>query len=293
MLIREKLENSDFSNTEQTVVDYVLEHTLEIENMTIKEIAQICYTVPSTLVRISHKMDYKGWSELKKALVEEEKYLQSYFFNVDANLPFNENDTIMSISNKIATLKKESIDDTLSLLDHDNLQKAVNLLNEKQFIHIFSVSQNPLLVSKFGYDMMRLHKDVIIHNQQYDFTYESYLINQDACALLISYTGITPVICECAQILKDHNVPIIGMTSIGDNRLSLLSDCVLRLSTRERLYSKINSYSTDESIIYLLELLYSCLFKLNYRQNFEEKIRLSQLTDTRKYIKNKIIKEEK
>ena len=57
------------------------------------------------------------------------------------------------------------------------------------------------------------------------------------------------------------------MTSIGENSLSKQADLVLRLSTRERLYSKIATFANDMSITYLLDLLYSGIFAQNYLAN--------------------------
>lgn len=72
MLIRERLEECDFSNSERAIVDFILEKKLEIRDMTTKEIAQGAFASPSTLVRIAHKMDFGGWNELKEAFLKEE-----------------------------------------------------------------------------------------------------------------------------------------------------------------------------------------------------------------------------
>ena len=40
MLIRDRLERCDFSNSERAIVDFILEKKLEIRDMTTKEIAQ-------------------------------------------------------------------------------------------------------------------------------------------------------------------------------------------------------------------------------------------------------------
>ena len=292
MLIREKLEYYHFSTSEEQVVEFLLEHISEIDKLSIKDIAKQCFTVPSTLVRISHKMGYEGWKELKNVLLQEERYLQEHFTNIDANQPFERTDSIMTIANKLAILKKETIDDTLSLVHHDHLQNAIKILNRSQTIHIFSISHNPMLTQKFQYDMERIHKHVIIHHIQNDFIYHAHLLENNDCGLFISYTGETQVINETIKVLKDKKIPIIALTSIGDNIMSKSVDCILRITTREKLYSKIASYSTDESIIYLLELLYSCLFQLNYTKNLEEKTTIAKLTESRKSINNNIIKEK-
>lgn len=290
MLLREKFETCQFSNTEQEVVEFILRQSLNLENLTIGEISKQCFTVPSTLVRISHKMGYTGWKELKNAYIQEEKYLQEHFFDIDANQPFSANDSIMNIAYKLAILKKETIDDMLSLIHHDDLQNAVKIINKAQVIHIFSIGHNRMLAQKFQYDMERIHKQVIIHSIENDFIYQAYLLDETCCALIISYSGESEIINNLLKIIN-RKIPTIAITCIGESQTSQLVQCNLRITTREKLYSKIASYSTDESIVYLLELLYSCVFQLNYQKNIDEKKRISKLTESRNTIDNSIIKE--
>ena len=94
MLITERLERCDFSNSERIIIDYILEKKLEIANMTAKAIAEATYTSPSTLIRIAHKMNFDGWNELKQAYLKETEYLESQVSDVDANIPFERNETI-------------------------------------------------------------------------------------------------------------------------------------------------------------------------------------------------------
>ena len=51
--------------------------------------------------------------------------------------------------------------------------------------------------------------------------------------------------------------------------MSSVADCVLRISSRERLYSKIATFANDASITYVLDVLYSCMFKQDYDTNIE------------------------
>ena len=59
--------------------------------------------------------------------------------NIDANQPFLKTDSIMNIANKITQLKTESLNDTLSLIHHDTLQKAVRALQKSNTVKVFGV----------------------------------------------------------------------------------------------------------------------------------------------------------
>ena len=276
MLIQERLERCELSVSERAAADFILKEKLNIRDMTTREIAQASFSSPSTLVRIAHKMNFRGWNELKKALLKEEEYLQTHFSDIDANLPFKRTDSIMSVAAKIAALKKESIDDTLSLITHDDLQKAVLLLNRASSISIFACSNNLLTCREFQHNMRRIGKQTDVCDIQGEIAYTAWLTEPSACALMISYSGESPILIKAAGILKQHRIPIVLITNIGENSLLPMADCVLRICTREKLYSKIATFSTDASIEYLLDVLYSCIFRLDYDKNLQLKISSAQ-----------------
>ncbi|WP_434351828.1 MurR/RpiR family transcriptional regulator [Trichococcus flocculiformis] len=292
MLIRERLENFDFSNSEQKIVTYILEKKAAIQEMTTKEIAEATYTSPSTLVRIAHKMNFSGWSDLKEAFLKEEEYLQKHFSEINANLPFQRNDTIMSIASKIAALEKESIDDTLSLITHDDLQQAIQIIRKSSYTSLFAVSNNLLITQEFQHNMSRIKKRVDICALQGETIFKAHLADPSSCAIIVSYSGETEILNQTIRTLKRNKIPVIAITNIGDNTAARLADCVLRISTREKLYSKIATFSTDSAIVYLLDVLYSCIFALDYDANLQLRISTSKMIEAARFSTVDIIKEE-
>lgn len=292
MLLREKMENCTFSNSERVVLNYILDKGTHIQNMTIKEISEETFTVPSTLIRIAKKLNYNGWNSLKEDFLKECEYLEHHFVDIDANLPFKNNDTIMSIAGKIAALEKESIEDTLSLITHDDLQKAIQIMRKANCIHLFAVSNNLLITQEFKHNMSRIQKDVRIHGLQNEITFDAILAQSDSCAIIVSYSGETYVLDKIANTLNNKNIPIIVITSIGDNTLSRKADCTLRICTREKLYSKIATFSTDRAITYLLDVLYSCMFALDYDYNLNLKIETSKTIENGRFSTLDILKED-
>ena len=198
----------------------------------------------------------------------------------------------MSIAGKIAALEKESIEDTLSLITHDDLQKAIQIMRKASCIHLFAVSNNLLITQEFKHNMSRIQKDVRIHGLQNEITFDAILAQSDSCAIIVSYSGETYVLDKIANTLNNKNIPIIVITSIGDNTLSRKADCTLRICTREKLYSKIATFSTDRAITYLLDVLYSCMFALDYDYNLNLKIETSKTIENGRFSTLDILKED-
>ncbi len=282
MLLIEKMSETTFSPAEQNLVDYILKEKTNIENKTIKEISDATFVHPSTLIRIAKKMRFNGWSDLKAAFLDEQSYLNSHFNQIDANLPFYQNDGLLNIAQKIAALEQTTIKDTLSLIKHEELQKATDLLDQAEEIKIFTSNANILISQDFALKMRRLKKRASIAEIIGEQAYEAYGSNEKTCGILISYTGENELLKHILPVLKKQGASTISLTGIGESTLSQEADCNLAITTRERLYSKIGNFTISTSICYLLDVLYSTVFAKNYQQNLNHLIKLGEEFDSRK-----------
>ncbi|EJP84938.1 MurR/RpiR family transcriptional regulator [Bacillus cereus] len=290
MLLIEKMKEDIFSSSESEIIVYLFKQRENIKDKTTKQISKETYTHPSTLIRIAKKLGYSGWVELKNSFLGEIEYLNSHFSSIDANYPFDDQDSIMTVANKMALLNQTTISDTLSLLNHDDLQRATNMLDEAAQIKVFSMYHNLLICHDFKSKMNRIGKHVSLCTV--DPHFEAVNSNTETCAIVISYSGESEDIVGLLPFLTRKKVPVIALTSIGENTLTKYADCILRITTREKLYSKIGSFSSNESICFLLDLLYACVFSEDYKNNLEYKIRISKYFDHRK-SSNKVMQEVK
>lgn len=292
MLLIDKMKKYPFSNSERIVVAYLLDQKESIKNASTKNIADATYTSPSILIRIAKKLNYKGWNDLKDAYLSEISYLNSHFTDIDANLPFDNQDTITTIANKISELHSESVKDTLSLIHHDSLQKAIQIMRKSTKIHVFGVSNVNYLAMNFAFKMKRIGKNAECDPISENMFQNAAMVAKGECAICISYSGQTLAMLKVARILRNNHIPIISITSIGDNALSQLSDVTLNLCTREKSYSKIAPFTSEESINLILDILYSCLFSLNYQANLDYKLSIANQIEVGRIIDNPIIEEK-
>jgi len=291
MLLQEKMKNTRFSASEQFVVEFILSKQELIKNYSTTAIASETYTSPSILIRISKKLGFHGYNEFKEAFLNEVEYLKTNFQDLDANTPFTHTDSIMNIASKISQIKKESINDTLSLIHHDELQKTIRLIQKANTVKIFTVSNLCFQAEEFTFKLRHIGKKTETYSFSNTMYQEAKMSTPQDCAICLSYSGESGELIKVAEILKSTNVPIIAITSIGENRLTELSDVTLRITTRERSYSKIAGFSSLESISLLLDIIYSCYFKIDYERNYKYKIQISKETELRD-IQNKIIQED-
>ena len=292
MLLTERIKSTPhLSDSQRSVLEYMYENPHEIAGMTLKEIAAASYTSPATLVRLAKNLGYDGYEQLRRDFLKEEEYINQSFHSIDANTPFHANDNYMGIASKLTTLMKETADDTLSLIEFQDLKKAVNILLDAEKIHLTAISF-PLL---HGYDfqlkMRKIGKLVEVVDLLGEQLYTDPIIGPKDCALMISYSGETPLIRQMIKLYRRKQIPIIGITSIGNSTLRSNATVCLSVTTREKLYSKIAGYANGTSIQLLLDILYSCVFKENYEVNFHNKKKLSERSEPGRFATYDVMKE--
>lgn len=281
MLLSEKMKQVKLSPAEQNIIQFMQEHPFDLDQYAISQLANQLYVHPSTFIRLAKKLEFDGWLSLRQAFKEEKQYLNARFQQINPNLPFSANDNEMLIASNIAHLESTTIMDSFELLTAKNLKEAKKILKNCKQIKIFGSSGNLMVAKDFMLKMQRLNCPVEMSDVIGESLYQAYNTDENTCAILISYTGENEIILSLAKMLKKRHTPIIVLTSIGENQLSQYSDCTLHLTTRERLYSKIASYTINTSISYLLDVLYSLYFSLNYQENFEHIIEMGKMIDIR------------
>lgn len=282
MSVLKKLEiGNHFSASEKDIAQYILNNTEEVLNLSTVKLAQKTYTSPATIVRLCQKLNYKGYNDFKMDLATNLQYVLSHRENINANFPFDKNINISHISNTIVKLYKESIDETMHILDQEQLRKSILLLDKADVIDIYGVSGPLRMASDFQYKMFRIGKRVNIAPMVNEQLFQAALSNQKHCAILVSYSGETEEVINAAKILKIQKTPMIGITSLGENQLSQYCQYILNLDSREQIYNKISTLGSTISIHLVFDILYTGIFSRHYEESFETKHQTDVLIDHR------------
>ncbi|MCF0113988.1 MAG: MurR/RpiR family transcriptional regulator [Erysipelotrichaceae bacterium] len=290
MLLFQKVEELAHKNTDakRSIGEFLLAEKDKVDQYSMQEIADLTYTSKASLVRFAKSLGYTGWKEFMQDFLSEIHYEKVHYVNIDPNFPFSEDDSIESIKRKLSNLMIESIIDTEDQLDDETLRKAAEVIEKANQVALFGTSPNTYLGSLFRRKMLTIGKNILIPES--DTAHLCNTLREGDCAILISYSGNNeyhnPI--NLIPILKEHHVTIIALTGLGENTLRENADIVLNISTRERLYTKIATFTTEQSIQYILNVLFGCYFVGNFDNNLQAKINSSKRFEKRYSIYSSI-----
>ena len=283
MFLFQKIEEMmmKYHDARYAVGEFVLQEKANLYKYTINEVAEYSYTSKATVVRFAKTLGYDGWRQFMKAFIEEIKYQETHQDDVDANYPFSENCSTEDIIENLKVLQIESIKDTADLMDIEMLEKAKKVLLKGRHIVIFGLSPNVFLGELFRRKMNSIGKQVDIARPG-EMGIISRTLGSEDCAILISYSGnnenAEPM--RYLPLLQERQVSIIGITSGGDNYLRRELECVLTISSKERLFTKVANFATEESLQFILNVLFSCYFTHDYQKNNLYKLQNSKILES-------------
>ena len=279
-------------SSRRSIGDFILKEKNDLHKYSLQEIADQTYTSKAAVVRFAQALGFSGWKEFVKAFTEEQSYQAQHYSNIDANFPFTRDSRRKDIINQLCSLQIESLLDTADLLDDAPLDECAALLLGSRRVAMFGLNPNFALAELFKRKMLSIGRQVELPSQG-DVGLLAHSLDKYDCAVIISYSGNSPSgALSVLPTLKQHHVPIIGITSVGDNLLRQKADYTLSISSYERLYSKISTFGTENSILFILNVLFSICFAADYDANLERKIGTArELESTRRQTNEQALRE--
>lgn len=282
MFLFQKIEELGMGkNSSAAVISaYILEDRSRILKKNLQDIAAETYTSKASVVRFAQALGFHGWKDFLQDYVKELNYQAQFSQDIDFNFPFEAGSTTEEIARNLRTLAVQTLDDTLENLNYGDISRAVNLMQRASRIVVFCVSPHTYIASLFQRKMMTIQKPTqVVVSREMGISARS-MTSQDL-AIIISYAGENPDAepMKVVSYLREHKIPMIAITSAGSNYLRQQVSTVLTMTTRENLYNKIATFSTEESVLYLLNLLYACFFARQFERNRASKTESARILE--------------
>ncbi|MGN1183266.1 MAG: MurR/RpiR family transcriptional regulator [Faecalibacillus sp.] len=260
----------NFTPLEKEIADFVIHHKEEIANLTITELANLTYSSPSTISRFCKKIGERNYNDFRVHIAS--AILNNQENEIDYNRPFSSNDSTKQIAHKIEILYQTSIEETKALLDDDIIDEITQLIIKKGSIDIYATAELSVCGLYFVHKMMNTPVQANMMHMLVDFRKWASFSDKNTLALVISYSGNEKIISESVEIIKANGGTVISITSIYDNPLKEKANYHLSICSKENDALKIESYSSKISTDYILDILFSKIFSMNYDINLIQKL---------------------
>lgn len=250
---------------ERRVAQFIMEHPAEVVTFSVQKLAKQAGVSEATIIRLSRSLHCKGFQELKLRIAGD---LSQSSLPTESYQEIRADGSTSQLIESVSHNNIVSIQDTLTVLSPEKVEKAITMLSSARKIGIFGIGASAVIAEDFKQKLTRINRWCEIgagfHDQA---TIAANLLPGDV-VFGISYTGQTEDMIRSLVIAKDNGASVISLTRFGSNPVSELADTQLFISTLEK---SIRSGAMASRIAQLnvIDILYVGIASSRYEESFQ------------------------
>ena len=212
------------NDTDDQIINYIKANKELVIKQSIQKTAKDLHTVPNTIVRLSKKLGYESFSEMKFELKYELSESQQ-------------------INKAAVKYLPKSVLKTCQLIDETKVKRVAELICQAKGVLLLGVGANKTLCEMFGNNLTGAGISNGSYNHRHEMMYRTQQISTKHVCIIISVRGEGQEILEVAKVAKDQGATIITITHLSKNTLASIGDINLYFHGN---YEVLNGYNTTD-----------------------------------------------
>lgn len=256
------------SPAEEVIIRHILSSPEEAANSTIKELSRETYTSQATIVRLCTKIGFSGYRDFRRALSGELEVIKRAIREDVSEI--TQTDSLEEMAAKVTMMNVKSLEDTIHLMDYDTLSQCVSLMERAATVGLFGVGAG-LVVARDAYmKMLRINKPCVFNDDWHNQRLQAQNLGKNDLALIISYSGRTREVLECARILKKNECPIIAITRNDSSPIAQLSTHNIYIPSNEQVL-RSGAMASRMAQMNVIDILYTAYAYRRY-DSFKQRL---------------------
>lgn len=213
---------SQLSEKEKVIADLILNHPEKIIHSTISEIAEELEVANATVFRFSKRIGFEGYQAMKIALASEIAFPVK-----DIHETISENDDEKTIAEKVFQSNIRTLEDTLQVLDQQQLKKAVNAMIAARKIEFYGNGGSGAIAMDAHHKFLRNGLLTSCYTDGHLQTMSAAQLTENDVVVCISHSGKSRDVIEAMELAKLNGATTIGITNFAKTPLSEKADISL------------------------------------------------------------------
>lgn len=247
------------TETEQKIASYILEFPDKVINMTAKELASSCDTVPSAVNRMCKSLGVEGFSKLKISLAT---IVGQKGTEKNSN-PFDKDDSPKMIFNKVFNSGINTLKNTYDMLDFEKIETMAKKITTAKRVFIFGVGTSSVIAIDAAYRFSQLSVQAYAYTDILQMNVMAKNMKSGDVALGISHSGRTKAVVDAMRSAKEAGAKTISITSFTKGLLYKESDYSVCVYADEKNYP-VEAVSARVAHICVIDALMLTVASLNY-----------------------------
>ncbi|WP_019423038.1 MurR/RpiR family transcriptional regulator [Paenibacillus sp. OSY-SE] len=237
------------TKTEKKIADYVLKDPDSVLYATVTDLAEKADAGETSVLRFCRNLGFKSYQDFKLSLAKD---LVTPLKHQESQI--EENDELSIVAQKMTMENIASLEHTLSLLNMNELQKAVDAILKAQRLFFMGVGSSAMTAMDAQYRFMRLGFVGEAVTDPHVMAMNATLMSSNDVVFGISTSGSTKDLVDTIRLAKENNVYFICLTSHAKSPITKYADSILLIRSRETPLQG-GAFSSKMAQIHALDIL--------------------------------------
>ncbi|MBQ9328640.1 MAG: MurR/RpiR family transcriptional regulator [Solobacterium sp.] len=259
------LKRSNRNGTNEVICRFMLNHLLEIPNMSVNEIAEACYTSHPSIIRFTKELGYDGIIDFKDVVRDYLDEIQNQELRVHFPVKtMADDDEFRSTMEYWLERQSRYIVSSIMDLNRDQVRRFCQDIHDHKHVLLAGAGLSNVILELFRIELARCGK--LVHNIGSDFEALSGYEKEDSMLLVLSMYGY--LISDRKRSDSQKNLKLLFQESVNKSWMITLRKNLKSGPTDEmiRIGSDENSFEvTLNTMIVFFELVGEC-----YQEMFVE-----------------------
>lgn len=215
-----------FTRADRAIADLTISYPQAVASFSSRELGRRCGVSEASVIRFVQKLGYEGLSAFREALLQEVASSKS-----PVTAPFSPEDSPTEVLSKVVSLCSQALQNVLTVLDINELARAVEAISAAECVHFFSVGGSMRIAQLAAFKLMRMGYLTTAHPDIASQMTQASLAGRTAVAIGISFTGSNKAVVDVLAEAKESGSTTICLTNFAGTPITEVSDIELVTGT--------------------------------------------------------------
>ncbi|WNN46309.1 MULTISPECIES: MurR/RpiR family transcriptional regulator [Winslowiella] len=207
---------------ERKVVESITARTDLSEQTTLKEIAQENNVSDAMIVKIAKKLNFSGFRDFRSSLVY---YNYSEVAGLHAEIePGDSSEQLLS---KVFRTSIQAIEETLSILDVSEFNRAADILFKARHIDLYAVGGSAAVTRDLSHKLLKIGIKTTAYDDAHIMLMSAAILSDDDVVIAISHSGATRAVNEPIKLAARNGARVIAITNYSESPIARDAHVVL------------------------------------------------------------------
>lgn len=257
-----------FTPTMRRIAKTIRDNPAIVLEKNISQIAKDCGTSVASIVRFCNAVGVSGYTELRMSLATElAKEAAQFGSGLILGAEIARTDTLKEMAVKVASLEMLAIEETVSSLDFETLERVVAALDQANRILLFGIGASHFVAQDLHQKLFGVGRNAFLMADTHEAWSAALLSPENTVAMGFSHSGMTTDTVQFLNLARQNGALTVAITGTPESPLVRIAEERLIARARE---SALRAGAMVSRIAQLA--IVDCLFMGVARLRYEETI---------------------